>query len=115
MTDRRKCFPDESTRQGCDTRSKIRMKVFAFFEFGEVSASRWLWVQRCWELFGLLLILAIWRLWIPQSVFPQVPFFGPSGNIVGSVEFSAKETHRARQRTLPTDPRPRFTLEGIEC
>jgi len=28
------------------------------------------------------------------------PFFGPSGKFVGSVEFSAKESRRARQRTL---------------
>jgi len=50
------------------------MKVLTFFEFGDVSAGRWQWVQRCWALFGLLLILATWRLWIPQDVYPQVPF-----------------------------------------
>ena len=74
MTGRRKVFSDESTLQGCGTRSNICMKVFAFFEFGKDSASRWQWVQRCWALFGLLLILATWRLWIPQSAYPQVPF-----------------------------------------
>jgi hypothetical protein len=54
-----------------DAGSKICMEVFAFFEFGEVSVSRWQWFQRCWASFGLLLILATWRLWIPQSVYPQ--------------------------------------------
>ena len=37
---------------------------------------------------------------------------GPSGKFVGSVEFSTKENHRARQRTLPTDPLPGIALVG---
>jgi hypothetical protein len=57
------------------------MKVLTFFEFGDVSAARWQWIQRCWALFGLLLILATWRLWIPQDVFPQVPFLQTAGSL----------------------------------
>lgn len=49
------------------------MKVLAIFETGDVSATRWQWVQRCWGIFGLLLMIVTWRVWIPQSDYPQVP------------------------------------------
>src|SRR5688500_13927607 len=31
------------------------------------------WLQRIWPVFALALIAATWRLWTPQSVFPQAP------------------------------------------
>jgi len=40
---------------------------------------------------------------------------GPSGFIVDSLEFSAKENHRARQRTLPTDSRAFVALGRGRC
>ncbi len=55
------------------------MKILARFEFGDLSASRWQWVQRCWALFGLLLIFATWPLWTPQTVYPQVPLVAGAG------------------------------------
>jgi hypothetical protein len=82
-------FPDEGKLQECNTRFKIRMKVLAFFEFGDVSAARWQWVQRCWALFGLLLILATWRLWIPQNVYPQVPFLRIAGSLPAVCQWAA--------------------------
>lgn len=36
---------------------------------------QWRLFQRIWALFCLLLVIASWRLWLPQQVFPQVPFF----------------------------------------
>ena len=33
-------------------------------------------LRRALALFGLLLMAATWRLWTPQTVFPQVPLFG---------------------------------------
>ena len=65
------------------------MKVLAFFEFGNVSAARWQWVQRCWALFGLSLILATWRLWSPQNVYPQVPFFRVAGSLPAGCQWGA--------------------------
>lgn len=38
-------------------------------------ALQWRWFQRIWAAFCLLLVAVSWRLWIPQQVFPQVPFF----------------------------------------
>ena len=32
-------------------------------------------LRRALALFGLALVAATWRLWTPQHVFPQVPFF----------------------------------------
>jgi len=55
------------------------MKLLAWFEIGDASASRWQWVQRSWALFGLLLIAATWRLWIPQTVYPRVPLLRVAG------------------------------------
>lgn len=31
--------------------------------------------RRVWAGFGLLLFLVTWRIWIPQTEFPQIPFF----------------------------------------
>jgi hypothetical protein len=40
-----------------------------------VSPSRAVLLRRAWAVFGLGLVAATWRLWTPQHVFPQVPFF----------------------------------------
>jgi hypothetical protein len=40
-----------------------------------VSPSRAVLLRRAWAAFGLILMAATWRLWTPQHVFPQVPFF----------------------------------------
>ena len=42
----------------------------------------------------------------------DLQLIGPSGKFMGSVEFSAKENHGARQRPLSTDPRFEITLDG---
>ena len=42
----------------------------------------------------------------------DLQLIGPSGKFMGSVEFSAKENHGARQRPLSTDPGFEITLDG---
>jgi hypothetical protein len=32
------------------------------------------WFSKIWATFGLLLFASTWKLWTPQSIFPQVPF-----------------------------------------
>ncbi|MEX0824959.1 MAG: MauE/DoxX family redox-associated membrane protein, partial [Pirellulaceae bacterium] len=39
-----------------------------------VRIRQWRFFQRIWAVFCLLLVIVSWRLWIPQQVFPQVPF-----------------------------------------
>jgi len=65
------------------------MRVLNFFEFGDVSASRWRWLQRSWAFFGLALFLATWRLWIPQYDFPQVPLLELGLALPGSTQWIA--------------------------
>ncbi len=31
--------------------------------------------ERVWAVFGLLLVGGTWKLWTPQSQFPQIPWF----------------------------------------
>lgn len=38
-----------------------------------------LWLSRSWAVAGLLLFTATWRLWTPQSVYPQVPLVRAAG------------------------------------
>ncbi len=33
------------------------------------------WLQHCLGLFGLILVFESWLLWMPQDLYPQVPFF----------------------------------------
>ena len=47
--------------------------VLRLFAWNEPSEQRAVWFVRLWAVFGLLLIGATWRLWTPQTVFPQVP------------------------------------------
>lgn len=65
------------------------MKVLAFFEFGDVSASRYRWVHTSWALFGILLMLATWRLWIPQRVYPQIPLLAPASFLPVACQWGA--------------------------
>jgi hypothetical protein len=44
-------------------------------------------VRRSLGLFGLLLVAATWRLWTPQTVFPQVPAFGAAGPWPGWIQW----------------------------
>jgi predicted ABC-type ATPase len=50
--------------------------------------------------------IVMFFIWLPAAEM------GPSGFIVDLLEFSAKENHRARQRTLPTDSRALVALDG---
>lgn len=45
--------------------------------------------RRVWAGFGLLLFLVTWRLWTPQTVFPQVPFVAALTNVPSSVDWLA--------------------------
>ncbi len=38
-----------------------------------------LWLARSWAVAGLLLFAATWRLWTPQTVYPQVPLVRAAG------------------------------------
>lgn len=65
------------------------MKILRFFEFGDASASRWQWVQRCWALFGLLLIAVTWRVWTPQTVYPRVPLLRVADSLPLACQWAA--------------------------
>ena len=45
--------------------------------------------RRVWASFGLLLFLVTWRLWTPQSEFPQIPFFAALIEVPGWVDWLA--------------------------
>lgn len=38
--------------------------------------SQYEWFVKLWAVFGIGLFLATWKLWTPQTEFPQIPFFG---------------------------------------
>ncbi len=67
----------------------VDMKMLKVFEFGADSPSRWRWVQQSWGLFGLLLILATWRLWTPQTVYPRVPLIEVAGVLPSACQWAA--------------------------
>lgn len=45
--------------------------------------------RRVWASFGLLLFAVTWRLWTPQSEFPQIPFFAALTDVPGYVDWLA--------------------------
>jgi len=51
--------------------------IWRCFASGRVGALRHQWFQRLSAASGLLLIGATWRLWTPQTDFPQVPLIAP--------------------------------------
>lgn len=44
---------------------------------------------RVWATFGLLLFASTWKLWTPQSEFPQIPFFEFLVNVPGVIDWFA--------------------------
>ena len=58
-----------------------------FLDIGEVSKSRFACWRKIWAAFGLLLFVSTWRLWTPQTVYPQVPLLGWVGRLPPWVEW----------------------------
>ncbi|MFG0260899.1 MAG: ABC transporter permease [Novipirellula sp. JB048] len=52
------------------------------------------------------------KVYFPRIITPLSIVIGPSGNFVDLVEFSAKENHHARQRTLSANFGTSLTLVG---
>jgi hypothetical protein len=48
-----------------------------------------IWYRRVWAGFGLLLFLVTWRLWTPQTVFPQIPFASALTGVPGYFDWFA--------------------------
>ncbi len=46
-------------------------------------------LPRWWAVAGLTLFAATWKLWTPQTEFPQVPLFGWAGSLPASVDWLA--------------------------
>ena len=51
--------------------------------------SRVIWLRKTMAAFGLLLLAITWRLWTPQTEFPQIPFFGWLVDVPGMVDWIA--------------------------
>ena len=51
--------------------------------------SRLTWLRKTMAGFGLLLLAITWRLWTPQTEFPQIPFFSWLVDIPGFVDWVA--------------------------
>ena len=51
--------------------------------------SRATWLRKTMAVFGLLLFAITWRLWTPQTEFPQIPFFGWLTEVPGFVDWIA--------------------------
>ena len=51
--------------------------------------SRAAWLRRTMAAFGLILFAITWRLWTPQTEFPQIPFFGWLTEVPGIVDWIA--------------------------
>jgi len=49
--------------------------------------SRAIWLRKTMAAFGLLLFAITWRLWTPQTEFPQIPFFRWLVNVPGAVDW----------------------------
>lgn len=45
------------------------------------------WFQRVWAVFALGLFAATWKLWTPQTEFPQIPFFEFLVDVPGIVDW----------------------------
>lgn len=52
-------------------------------------ADRVICFRKTMAAFGLLLLAITWRLWTPQTTFPQIPFFGWLVNVPGIVDWIA--------------------------
>ena len=50
---------------------------------------RIIWLRKTMAAFGLLLFAITWRLWTPQTEFPQIPFFGWLVDVPGGVDWIA--------------------------
>lgn len=48
-----------------------------------------MWFLRVWSVFGLFLFATTWRLWTPQSLYPQVPVFESMVNAPGFIDWVA--------------------------
>ncbi len=55
----------------------------------ETDPERNFWFQKFWALMGLALFGVTWKLWTPQSVFPQIPFFEFLTSIPGYIDWIA--------------------------
>ena len=51
--------------------------------------SRATWLRKTMAAFGLLLFAITWRLWTPQTEFPQIPFFSWLTDVPGFVDWIA--------------------------
>ena len=51
--------------------------------------SRATWLRKTMAAFGLILFAITWRLWTPQTKFPQIPFFGWLTEVPGVVDWIA--------------------------
>ena len=54
---------------------------------GGTPSQRFVRFQRVWALFGLALFAATWKLWTPQTAFPQIPFFESLVDVSGIVDW----------------------------
>ena len=51
--------------------------------------SQVVWLRKAMAGFGLLLLANTWRLWTPQTEFPQIPFFSLLIDVPGVVDWIA--------------------------
>ena len=58
-------------------------------DIATVEARRATALRRWWAVAGLVLFAATWKLWTPQSEFPQVPLFGWAGSLPSLVDWLA--------------------------
>ncbi len=63
--------------------------ALSFLEGTPVQPWRWRAFTASFAAFGLLLFAVTWRLWTPQTVFPQVPLFAAAGSIPRLAEWLA--------------------------
>ena len=61
--------------------------MLRFVDEVAVSERRVTLLRRSLGLFGLVLVAVTWRLWTPQSVFPQVPVFAMAGQWPGWIQW----------------------------
>ena len=54
----------------------MQTQIRGFLDTGDVREAWFAWWRRIWAGFGLLLFICTWRLWTPQTVYPQIPLLG---------------------------------------
>jgi len=87
--------------------------VFSCLDDGPVTSRRAAWFRRLFALSTLALLAVTWRLWTPQTVYPQVPLFVWAGRLPPTLEWAAIATLTAMLGFVVLAPQRRLAWKLV--